>query len=119
MHQTQRPNRWKSNDLNQRPQWQVLARLIGYGWRHRLHLAGAFFTMGGATLSAMVIPWILGNAIDEAFQTGLRSQFVFLALAILGFGALRAGFSYGQNYLSEAVSQKAAYDLRKDFFQTL
>ncbi|MCL0100073.1 ABC transporter ATP-binding protein/permease [Dehalococcoidia bacterium] len=119
MHQIQRPNRWKSNDLNQRPQWQVLARLIGYGWRHRLHLAGAFFTMGGATLSAMVIPWILGNAIDEAFQTGLRSQFVFLALAILGFGALRAGFSYGQNYLSEAVSQKAAYDLRKDFFQKL
>lgn len=82
-------------------------------------MAGAFLTMVGATLSAMVIPRILGSAIDEAFESGLRSQFVVLALAILAFSALRAGFSYGQTYLSEAVSQKAAYDLRNDFFRKL
>ena len=119
MQQTQRWGRWNPNDLNQGPQWPVLTRLVGYGWRHRKYMAGAFLTMVGATLSAMVIPRILGSAIDEAFESGLRSQFVVLALAILAFSALRAGFSYGQTYLSEAVSQKAAYDLRNDFFRKL
>ena len=119
MQSGQRRGRWDPNDLDQRPQWGILARLVDYGWRHRGPMAGAFLTMVGATISAMVIPRILGSAIDEAFESGLRSQFAVLALAILAFSALKAGFSYGQSYLSEAVSQKAAYDLRNDFFRKL
>ena len=119
MQSGQRRGRWDPNDLDQRTQWGILARLVDYGWRHRGPMAGAFLTMVGATISAMVIPRILGSAIDEAFESGLRSQFAVLALAILAFSALKAGFSYGQSYLSEAVSQKAAYDLRNDFFRKL
>ena len=115
----QRWGRWNPSDFDRKPQWRVLLRLAGYGWRHRRHMAGAFFTMAGATLAALVVPRVLGSAIDEAVESGLRNQFLLLALVILGVSALRAVFSYGQNYLSEAVSQRAAYDLRSDFFRKL
>ena len=44
---------------------RILWRLTGYGWRHKWYLAGAFATMSAATLSAMIIPALLGSAIDE------------------------------------------------------
>ena len=97
----------------------ILIRLTGYGWRHRWYLLGAFVTMLLSTASIMVIPSLLGTAIDEAVSSGLRIQLLRLSGLILLVSGLRALFSYGQSYLAEAVSQKAAYDLRNDFFRKL
>ena len=98
---------------------KVLIRLTGYAWRHRWHLLGAFVTMAASTICMMVIPSLLGTAIDEAVSTGVHSQLLRLAGAILLASMLRGVFSYGQSYLAEAVSQRAAYDLRNDFFRKL
>lgn len=119
MQRSQRWGRWNPADLDAKPQWGILARLVRYGWRHKFYMAGAFLTMTGATLAAVIIPRTLGAAIDEAYTTGLRREFLNFALIILAVSALRGAFSYGQNYLSEAVSQKSAYDLRNDFFRKL
>ena len=97
---------------------RILIRLLGYSWRHKWYLAGAFVTMTGATLSAMVIPRLLGSAIDEALDGG-RGQLLLLGGFILLVSVLRGLFSYGQTYLAEAVSQKTAFDLRNDFFRKL
>ena len=98
---------------------KILVRLSGYGWRHKWYMGGAFVALVGATISAMFIPRLLGTAIDEALVTGLRSQLLVLASAILFVSLLRGVFAYGQSYLSEAVAEKAAYDLRNDFFKKL
>ena len=98
---------------------KVLVRLTGYAWRHKWHLAAAYVTMSAATLLALVIPRLLGTAIDEALASGGRDRLLLLAGTILLVSLLRGIFSYGQSYLSEAVSQRAAYDLRNDFFQKL
>jgi len=119
LQRSQRWGRWNPADLDAKPQWGILARLVRYGWRHKFYMAGAFLTMTGATLAAVIIPRTLGAAIDEAYTTGLRREFLNFALIILAVSALRGAFSYGQNYLSEAVSQKSAYDLRNDFFRKL
>ena len=102
MQRSQRWGRWNPADLDAKPQWGILARLVRYGWRHQFYMAGAFLTMTGATVSAVIIPQILGSAIDEADASGLRSQFLIFALVILAVSALRAAFSYGQNYLSRS-----------------
>ncbi len=98
---------------------RVALRLTKYAFRHKWYLIGAYATMIASTLSAMVIPWVLGNAIDEALASGLQSRLLMLAGVILLFSLLRGVFSYGQRYLSESLSQRSAYDLREDFFRKL
>ena len=98
---------------------KVLFRLSKYAWRHPRHLAGAYVTMTGATLAAVVVPRLLGTAIDQALESGLRSQLLLLALGVTAVSVLRGLFSYGQNYLAEALSHTVANELRNDFFEKL
>ncbi len=98
---------------------KILLRLLSYPWRHKWLLGAAYVTMVAATLSALLMPHLLGSAIDEALTSGLRSQLLLLAGMLVLVGALKGAFGYGQNYLGEAVSQKAAFDLRNDFFRKL
>ena len=97
----------------------VLWRLSAYSWRHKWHLTGAYAAMSGATLLMLVIPWLLGTAIDEALASGLRRQLFLLAGAILLVSLLKGIFAYGHIYLAESISQRAAYDVRNDFFRKL
>ena len=98
---------------------RILLRLALYATRHPRHLIGAYVSMAVATLSALVIPRLLGTAIDQALESGLRSELLVLALLIVGISVVRGIFSYGENYLAEALSQRAAYDLRNDIFRKL
>ena len=97
----------------------VLVRLTKYAFRHKWYLIGAYAAMTASSLSALVIPRMLGEAIDEALASGLQSRLYMLAGVIVIFSLLRGVFSYGQRYLSESLSQRSAYDLREDFFKKL
>ena len=97
----------------------VVFRLTKYAFRHKWYLIGAYTAMLASTLSAMVIPRMLGDAIDEALVSGLQSRLLLLAGVIVLFSLLRGVFSYGQRYLSESLSERSAYDLREDFFRKL
>ncbi len=98
---------------------RVVFRLMKYAFRHKWYLVGAYAAMVASTLSAMVIPRILGDAIDEALASGLQSRLLLLAGAIVVFSLLRGLFSFSQRYLSESLSQRSAFDLREDFFKKL
>ncbi len=97
----------------------VLVRLTRYAFRHKWYLIGAYAAMTASSLSALVVPRMLGEAIDEALASGLQSRLLLLAAVIVIFSLLRGVFSYGQRYLSESLSQRSAYDLREDFFRKL
>ena len=98
---------------------RVVFRLMKYAFRHKRYLVGAYLAMLASSLSAMVIPRILGDAIDEALASGLQSRLLVLAIVIVLFSLLRGVFSFGQRYLSESLSQRSAYDLREEFFRKL
>ena len=98
---------------------RVLLRLSRYGLNHKRYMAGAFLALSGASATAMFIPRFLGLAIDRTVENGLERDLLVIAGAILAVSVLRGIFGYGQNYLSEAVAEKAAYDLRNDFFRKL
>ena len=97
----------------------TLSRLLVYGLRHRIYLSGAFLTMIATTVSSMAVPYMLGTAIDQAIGNGTRSTVIFIALSIILVSVLRGILSFGQSYLAEALSQKATFDLREDFFKKL
>ena len=97
----------------------ILVRLTKYAFRHKWYLIGAYAAMTASSLSALVIPRLLGEAIDEALASGLQSRLLALAGVIVLFSLLRGVFSYAQRYLSESLSQRSAYDLREDFFRKL
>ena len=98
---------------------RVVFRLMKYAFRHKWYLVGAYVAMVASTLSALVVPRMLGDAIDTALASGLQSRLLLLATVIVLFSLLRGVFSYAQRYLSESLSQRSAFDLREDFFRKL
>ena len=90
-----------------------------YGLRYRWRLTVAILVMLGAVASSMAIPRLLGTAIDSALAGGVRADLAILAGVIIGLGLIRGLTGYFQSYLSEGVSQRAAFDIRNDFFEKL
>ena len=107
--------RWNPQDSGRKPQAKVLLRLVSYGWRHKALLIGAFLSTAGAALTAVAVPRILGIALDETLSSGIQKNIFVLAMLMLAVSGLRALLGYAQNYLSEAVSLRAAFDIRNDF----
>ncbi|MFC1958370.1 ABC transporter ATP-binding protein [Chloroflexota bacterium] len=84
-----------------------------WGW-----LLLTFICLVASTAFSLVIPRMMGDAIDTALGSGERS-FLILAAVVIGASALRGITEYGNRYLSEAVSQKTAYDIRNALFDRL
>ncbi len=82
-------------------------------------MVGSLVTMALATLAGIAIPSLLGTSIDEALESGLRRNLILTAGAILLISVIRGALEYAESYLSESVSQRAAYELRNDFFKKL
>ena len=100
---------------------RMLARIVGLALRHKWLLLGAYVFMAGATAAYMVLPVLVGGAVDDiaAYAQGEpisdRAMLV-TALLILGLGALRGLLSYGQTFMGEAVGLKVVYELRNRFY---
>lgn len=97
----------------------VLLRLAKHGFRYRLILLVAWICLVGANVLALTMPWIVGISVDSALNKDSIDHVILLALYLLVIGVVRGGFSYGQTYLSEALSARVAYDLRNLLLENL
>ena len=100
---------------------RMLARIVGLALRHKWMLLGAYVFMAGATAAYMVLPVLVGRAVDDiaAYAEGQPISdraMLITALAILGLGALRGLLSYGQTFMGEAVGLRVVYELRNRFY---
>jgi ABC-type multidrug transport system fused ATPase/permease subunit len=101
---------------------RIYIRIIGLLRPHWLYALGTVISMGLSTCFALVVPWLLALVIDTGLQHGQFSTLLLATGAILVTSSLRGLFAYGQGYLSQAVSNLVAYDLRNllyDHLQTL
>ena len=103
---------------------KILLRIIGLVLRHKWWLAGAYVCMAGATAGYLILPWLIGTAVDKitvVFQGGTVSDdaIMVIVVAILAMGAVRGILTYGQSYLGEFLSQRVVYDLRNTFYDHL
>ena len=98
---------------------KTLLRLMGFVKKYRLRLLLAFICMLASSAFMLVIPWLIGEAIETVLRQGERSQLLWLAAAVVGAGVLRGMSAFGNGYLSEVVSQGAAYDVRNALYDKL
>ncbi len=99
-----------------------LLRLLG---PYRRRVLGAYLAMTGATALGLVIPAILGRAIDRALGVGRASGpsassaaaiLAEAALLLVLIALLRSLLGLVEMYLGAWLSQRVAYDLRNAFF---
>ncbi len=102
--------------------WRMLWRLLGYVRPYARRTALAYACLLGVTALSLAVPWVIKQAVDLGLTQGTPSTLLVLAGGLLGLGLVRAGFSFGQRYLSAWLAHRVAYDLRNrlyDRIQTL
>ena len=101
---------------------RIYLRIIALLRPHWISALGAVICVGLSTGLALIVPWLLAWVIDTGLQHGQFSTLLLATAAILATSSMRGLFAYGQGYLSQAVSNLVAYDLRNrlyDHLQTL
>ncbi len=94
----------------------VLIRLLKFLWKYRGQFILACFCLLAASGFGLAIPWLIKEVIDFGLRAGNPGYLLLSGGLVVLFSAARGAFAYGQGYLSEAVSQRAAYDLRNALF---
>ena len=103
---------WKAN-------LRIYLRITALLRPHWLSALGAVVCLGLSTCFALIVPWLLAWVIDTGLQHGQFSTLLLATGAILLASALRGLFAYGQGYLSQAISNLVAYDLRNSLYDHL
>jgi len=94
-------------------------RLIGYmsAYWQRLIIIILGIAIGAALNLAG--PWIMKTTIDGPIRTGDLSTLGLLSISIVGIALAGFIFQYFQRYSSELVSQRIAFNLRADLYNSL
>lgn len=98
---------------------RIIWRITKLAARHRVRLTLAYLSVLGVSAFSMLIPKLLGNAIDTVLSAGDQARLLYLAGAILVVSLLRGICAFGQQYLGESLGQRVAYDLRNEFYDHL
>ena len=93
-----------------------LARLIGYLRRSWWLTAGAYVCVALSAAFTLVVPGLIGRAVDDGLAHNDLSVVARLSLAILVASALRGLFAFGQGYLGESSAQAVSYRLRQALY---
>jgi ATP-binding cassette, subfamily B, multidrug efflux pump len=104
---------------------QALGRAIGYLWRYPRYTTAATLALLLATAAQLAVPQlvqevidsIVANAVAVDLDLGLALRGLLLAVVIIVIiAAARGLFAFAQTYLSQALSQNIAFELRNDLF---
>ena len=106
---------------------RIVSRLIGLTKKYWKWLIVAFTCLVFATAASLIVPILIGDAVNNALHidattlkvTGNMRLLVYYGLGILGLSLLRGLFTFGQNYYSEFIGQGVAYDLRNKLYDRI
>ena len=98
---------------------RILLRLAGFGLTYKRYLVLALISLGSANILALTIPLVVGTAVDSVLREEQKDTLIWLALLLFGLAVLRGIFSYGQQFFAEALSHRAAYNLRNQLLGKL
>ncbi|MGZ8666688.1 MAG: ABC transporter ATP-binding protein [Solirubrobacterales bacterium] len=93
----------------------TLRRLMGFLRPYRAKLWGSLVFAWLAMGMTVLIPWLVGQAID-AIQEGDKASLLPLAGAILGAAILRVGMTVVRRLVAGKVSLAVEFDLRERFY---
>ncbi len=105
-------NLWKEN-------WRIYTRILSLLRTYWVRTLETVICILLATVFTLIVPALLQWVVDVGVHTGSLKDLLIVAAAILGLSILRGIFAYGQGYLSQAVSNLVAYDLRNQVYDHL
>jgi ABC-type multidrug transport system fused ATPase/permease subunit len=97
----------------------TLIRLSIYVKKHWVGLTLSFLCLAISAVAGLIIPRVLGQGIDSAVKSGLRSTVVIAGIQIVVVSVITALSGYGNRFLSQVVAQRISYDLRNDLYAHL
>ena len=98
---------------------KIVVRLLSYTLYYKATLILALASMILGTLAALIVPSILGIAIDEVLQFGSKNKLLMLIFGIMTVSLIRGITAYLQEYLAESVAQKVCFKLRNELFSKI
>lgn len=84
-------------------------------WRVAAAIVSLLFSSG----LFLLVPRLVGNAIDAALASARVQQLVLLGILIIAVIGLRGLFSYANLYLAESISQSVSYRIRNGLYDKL
>ncbi|MBI2940147.1 MAG: ABC transporter ATP-binding protein, partial [Chloroflexi bacterium] len=94
-----------------------LARTLGYLRRYRTVTVLAYLSLLLMTALNLLVPKLLGWAVDFGIAQGNPGILFRIALLLLVLTLARGVFFFGQNYFSEVASQGVAFDVRNQLYR--
>ena len=98
---------------------RVIWRFREYPLRYKRYIAGLYVCLTATTVLSLVIPRLLGEAVDETLTGGLRDEQLVLAVSIVIVGLFRAMFGWGQILITYMITLMATRGLQTDVFGKL
>ncbi|MBI4328362.1 MAG: ABC transporter ATP-binding protein [Chloroflexi bacterium] len=95
---------------------RLFFRLLSFLGPYKGPTALACLFLVVSSVFTLAVPQFLGEAVDAILARGSLGALALLALAVIVASLLRGAASFGQSYLSQAVSQRIAYDLRNALY---
>jgi len=100
-----------------------IGRLLTYVRPYRKRMVGNFFCMVVASSMTSSLPilvkWVDTKVLHNPDSHDARDWIILLPLLILGVTLLKSLGQYGQQYLSESISEKISMDLRFQLFRKI
>ena len=98
---------------------KVVLRLMRFVRRYWAGLLTACVCLLLSTGFSLVVPFFLGKGLDAVLTSGDRRFVVIAAIVIVASAALRGLAGYGQQYLTQVISQRVSYDIRNALYDHL
>jgi ATP-binding cassette, subfamily B, bacterial len=89
---------------------------LAHPYKGRIAIAVA--SLIGATLVALVPPYLVGRSVDEVSQ-GSTDKLGWYVVGFVAAGALGVAFTYGQTYFTGWTGERMLADLRNNLFRHL
>ena len=96
-----------------------MLRLARHGLRYKKYLILAWISLLGASVLALTIPWLIGDAVDNTLTDRDKGNLLQLAGLLFLLSVIRGLFSYGQTYFAESVSVRVSYYLKNSLLQKM
>ena len=102
----------------------LVRRIILLSLKHKFHLLIAVMAVILGAVFQLMIPGLLGKAVDQALQVfesshaGLEELY-WTALLLFSVSSIRGLFAFTHSYLGEAIGQNMGYQLRMKYFEQL
>ena len=118
---------WKSRVLAKKPhqpsraypRWQVLRRMLSYLKPYARWVVFCYVVWGLITGLEVVIPLMVGRAVDLGISAGDAAYLAWAVAVIVGLYLVKAASNYGYFALYHYYEAATARDVRNDMYQRL